>query len=76
MSTNCSSYNKWGGERAICPRCKKLNSEEYEFMKEDFRDLECSECHKDSYFHGYFPKTFKAIFYKEKNEFSDWSPHR
>lgn len=49
--------NKYGGERAICPECDKPNSELYEFLKEDWRKLECSECHKESYFPWYFPKS-------------------
>ncbi len=50
--------NKYGGERAVCPVCQKPNSESYEFMKEDTRDLECSECGKSYYYGAYFPESF------------------
>ena len=57
--------NKYGGERAVCPLCKKSNSELYEFLKEDYRDLECSVCHKESYYGAYFPESFQ----KAKEEY-------
>ena len=54
--------NKYGGERAVCPKCKKRNSDLYEFLKEDWRDLECSECHEYSPYPHYFPKSLqKAV---------------
>ena len=51
--------NKYGGERAKCHRCDKYNSDLYEFLKEDWRDLECSECHKSSPCATYFPKSLQ-----------------
>lgn len=65
-----SDLNKYGGERAVCPKCHQADSELYEFLKEDFRELECSNCHKSSPFLQYFPKTCDAIFRGVKNEFS------
>ena len=53
--------NKYGGERAVCPKCQKENSDLYEFLKEDWRDLECSECHKSSFFALYFPKEIEEL---------------
>jgi len=64
INSKCN-LNKYGGERAVCPKCGKPNSELYEFLKEDTRDLECSECHKDSYYGAYFPKSFQ----KAKEEY-------
>lgn len=53
--------NKYGGEKAICPKCKKPNSELYQFLKEDWRDLECSECHNSSSFALYFPNEIQKL---------------
>jgi len=54
--------NKYGGERAKCPRCGKHNGDLYEFLKEDWRDLKCSECHKLSPYPHYFPESLqKAV---------------
>jgi len=68
--------NEWGGERAVCPKCAVPNSELYEFLEDDARGLECSECHQESPFLQYFPKTCDAVFRGEINEFSNWRPHR
>ncbi len=43
-NSKSNEKNKYGGERAKCPKCGKYNSDLYEFLKEDWRDLECSEC--------------------------------
>jgi len=61
-----SNLNKYGGERAVCPRCGKQNSELYQFDKQDWRELECSECHKSSYYAWYFPKSVQEA--KEEYE--------
>ena len=61
--------NKYGGERAVCPKCKKQNSELYEFDKEDWRKLECSECHKESPYPQYFLKSLdEAILEYQKTK--------
>jgi len=67
LTLKAECKNKYGGERAICPKCKKPNSELYQFLKEDTRDLECSECHELSYYGAYFPETFE----KAKKEYME-----
>lgn len=58
--------NKYDGERAVCPKCKKPNSDLYQFDKQDWRELECSECHKSSYYIWYFPKSLQEA--KEEHQ--------
>lgn len=48
-----------GNECAKCINCGKYNSERYEFDKEDWRDLQCSECDKLSPFPHYFLKSLQ-----------------
>ena len=56
-NTKSSLQNKYGNERAVCPKCKKLNSDLYEFDKKDWRVLECQICHKESPYPHYFLKS-------------------
>ena len=56
-----SGQNKYGGERAKCPVCKKYNDPSYEFLVEDWRDFECSECHESSAFARYFPNELQKL---------------
>lgn len=62
------NYNKYGGERAKCPKCRKYNSELYEFLKDDWRDLKCSKCDGSSSYALYFPNEIKKLQEAQKSQ--------
>ena len=61
-----NKVNKYGGERAKCPKCGKYNDELYQWLKGDWRDLKCSECGESSVYMYYFPNEIEKL--KEENK--------